>query len=67
MRKVGTSKAPKKLTSVRPKDFRIYEKILIKGFEYVYSSGKGMNNINLIVSSKKILETLFIEKGRYFS
>ena len=49
MRKVGTSKAPKKLTSVLPKDFRIYEKILIKGFEYVYSSGKGMNNMNLIV------------------
>ena len=31
MRKVGTSKAPKKLTSVRPKDFRIYEKYLSKG------------------------------------
>ena len=49
MRKVGTSKAPKKLTAVRPKDFRIYEKILITGLEYIYSSGKGMNNTKLIV------------------
>ena len=57
MRKVGTSKAPKKLRAVRPKDFRIYEKILIKGFEYIYSSGKGMNNTNLILFSKKILDT----------
>ena len=73
MRKVGTSKAPKKLTAVRPKDFRIYEKILITGFEYICSSGKGMNNMNLLVFPRKYLihcslrkVGTFREKGRYF-
>ena len=71
MRKVGTSKAPKKLTSVLPKDYRIYEKILIKGFEYVHSSEKGMNNTNLTLFPRKYLKHCslrkvgtFREKGR---